>query len=154
MSDLEHNDEIEMEEEFRDDNSEGLNIKYNEPKKILKLTGLILNSIGGILYLITVFMVSQTYTSSIFPASSWPFLIAGVISLMGTIIGVKDIKAGSMFILLSLPATFLIGVIFSPYLDYFVYFIFFVFIPFPLPHSVFVISGGILCLLSYMRKIN
>ena len=125
-----------------------------EPRKKLNVTGLILTSIGGIFYLLTVFIVSQTETGANYPSSSWPFLIAGVISLMGTIIGAKNIKFGSVIILLSLPVTFLIGLIFSPYWHLYLYFITFVFVPIPLPHSVFVINGGILCLMSYKTKTN
>jgi len=124
-----------------------------EPRKKLKVTGLILNSIGGILYLLTVFMVAQTDAGS-GTSASWPFLIAGVISLMGTIIETKDIKIGSMFILLSLPVTFITGLIFSPYWESYMYFITFVFLPIPLPHSIFVINGGILCFISSYRKIK
>ena len=154
ISDMEHNSEEEVEERFRSENTEEFNIKKREPRSKLKVLGLILNSIGGILYLLTVFMVTQTETGSNYPNASMPFIIAGVISLMGTITGARDIKMGSMMILLSLPVTFLIGVIFSPYLHFYLYFIAFVFIPIPLPHSVFVIIGGILCLLSSNRKIN
>ena len=154
ISDIEHHYEKEVEERPRIESVEELSVKKKEPRSKLKVLGLILNSIGGILYLLTVFMVVQTETGSNYPAASMPFIIAGVISLMGTITGAKDIKMGSMMILLSLPVTFLIGVIFSPYWHFYLYFIAFVFRPIPLPHSVFVIIGGILCLLSSNRKIN
>jgi hypothetical protein len=141
--DLEFNDEIE--EGLRSDNKERLNSKHYEPDKKLTLIGGILSSIGGILYFLTVFMVSQTYTGSQYPSASGPFLVAGVISVIGTIIGIKDIKAAGLIILLSIPVTFVISFIFMPYLDCFLCFIGFVLIPFPLPHSIFVINGGILC---------
>ena len=89
----------------------------------------------------------------IYPSSSLPFLVAGIITLAGTIIGVKDIKIGSMIILLSLPATFIIGLIYIPYLDSYLFLIIYVFVPFPLPHSIFVINGGIMCFLSTDRKL-
>ena len=139
---------------LRSENTEEIQIEDKEPKKKIKLTGLILNSIGGILYLLTVFMVTQTETGSNFPAASWPFLIAGVISLIGTMIGVKNIKAGCLIILLSIPFTFAIGLILFRYLDCFMCLIGFVLVPIPLPHSIFVITGGILCLKSYKRKIS
>jgi len=154
ISDIEHHYEKEVEEKLRIESAEELTVKKKEPRSKLKVLGLILNSIGGILYLLTVFTVTQTETGSNYPNASTPFIIAGVISLMGTITGAKDIKMGSMIILLSLPVTFLIGVIFSPYLHFYLYFIAFIFIPIPLPHSVFVIIGGILCLISSNRKIN
>lgn len=153
ISDLEHDDEIEVEEGFRDDESEGLNRKNVILKRRLKLTGLILNSIGGILYLITVFMVFQTYTGSLYPSASWPFLLTGVMSLIGTIIGVKNIKTGYFIILFSIPFTITIGFILFRYLECFMCLIEFVVIPIPLPHSVFVINGGILCLISDRKKI-
>ena len=153
ISDIEHNDEIKIEKGFRDDSSEGLNIKNNELKEKLMLIGLILNSIGGILYLLSVFMVFQTSLGSMYPFASGPFLLTGVISIIGTIIGVKNLKAGYLIILFSIPFTFSIGVIFFRYLDCFMCFIGFVLVPIPLPHSVFVINGGILCLISYKKKI-
>ena len=153
ISDLEHNYKNEIEEGFRNDDLEGFNIKNNELKNKLKLTGLILNSIGGILYLITFFMVAQTYIGSLYPPASWPFLLTGVISLIGSLIGVKNIKTGYLIILFSIPFTFTIGLIFFRYLDCFMCFIEFVLIPIPLPHSVFVINGGILCLISDKKKI-
>jgi hypothetical protein len=152
ISDLEQNFEDDKIDWYRIENTEGLSIKRNEPKKILKLTGLILSNIGGILYLLTIFMVSQTYTGSIFPFSSGPFLVAGIVSLTGTILGVRNIKTGGLIILLSIPVSIAFGLIFFRYLDCFMCFYEFVLIPFPLPHSVFVINGGILCLISNMKK--
>ena len=137
---------------LRSENTEEIQIEDKEPKKKLKVIGLTLNCVGGILYLIAVFMVLDS-EMGLYPTASMPFLIAGVISLGGTIIGVKNIKISSMIILLSLPVTFLIGLIFSPYWHFYLYFIAFIFIPIPLPHSVFVIIGGILCFLSSDRKI-
>jgi len=152
ISEIEHNYKKEIEERFRSENSEEFNIEKKEIKNKLKLVALILSGIGGILYLITVFIVLDSSMWA-YPNVSMPFLIAGVISLMGTITGVKNIKIGSVVILLSLPVTFLIGLMFSPYWHFYFYFITYVFVPIPLPHSVFVIIGGILCLKSSDWKI-
>lgn len=146
ISEKEHNYKKEVEEKLRSENIEKFNIKKKETRDKLKFIGLILSSIGGILYLITFFMVIDSYMWILYPYVSMPFLVAGVLLLMGTIIGVKNLKAGSVIILISLPVTFLIGLIFSPYWNYYLYFITYIFVPFPLPHSVFVIIGGILCL--------
>jgi hypothetical protein len=154
ISDFEHNYKNDIEERIRGDNIKGFKIKLSEPKEILKLVGLLLSSIGGILYFITVFMVSQTYTGSIFPFSSGPFLVAGILSVMGAILGVRNTKAGGLIILLSIPVSIAIGLIFFRYLDCFMCFYEFVLIPIPLPHSIFVINGGILCLVSYKMRMK
>jgi len=150
--DIEQNGEKDVEEEFRSENTEEFTLKTQETRKKLKVAGIIISVIGGILYIITVFMVLNT-GFRIYPSSSLPFLVAGIITLAGTIIGVKDIKIGSMIILLSLPATFIIGLIYIPYLDSYLFLIIYVFVPFPLPHSIFVINGGIMCFLSTDRKL-
>jgi peptidoglycan/LPS O-acetylase OafA/YrhL len=150
--DIEQNNEKDVEEGLRSENTEDFSLQKEEPRKKLKVIALIISGIGGILYLITVFMIIDT-DMEFGPYVGMPFLIAGVISLMGAIMGVKDIRRGSIIILLSLPGTFLIGLIFSPYWDFYFYFITFVFVPIPLPHSILVIIGGILCLKSTDWKI-
>ncbi|NVM16967.1 MAG: hypothetical protein HWN80_04575 [Candidatus Lokiarchaeota archaeon] len=150
--DIEQNREKDVDEGFRSENTEEFSLKTQETRKKLKVAGIILSGIGGILYLITVFIVLNTGFRD-YPSTSMPFLFVGVTSLVGTIIGVKNIKLGSMIILLSLPATFLIGLIYGPYLDFYLYLSPYVFVPFPLPHSIFLITGGIMCFLSTDRKL-
>ena len=150
--DIEQDSEKDVEEKFRNENIEEFNLKKQETRKKLKVIALIISGIGGILYFIAVFMVLNT-EMGLYPSSSMPFLVAGVISIVGTIIGVKNIKLGSMIILLSLPSTFMIGLMFSPYLDFYLSLITYVFIPIPLPHSIFIINGGILCFMSSDRKL-
>jgi hypothetical protein len=150
--DIEQNREKHIEEGFRSENTEEFSLKTLETRKKLKVAGIIISGIGAILYLVTVFMVLNT-EYRVYPSTSMPFLFMGVTSLVGTIIGVKNTKLGSMIILFSLPATFIIGLIYGPYLDFYLYISIYVIVPFPLPHSIFVINGGILCFLSTDRKL-
>jgi len=149
---IEQNREKHIEEGFRSENIEDFSLKKQETRKRLKFAGIVVSGIGAILYLITVVMVLNTGFRD-YPSTSMPFLFMGVTSLVGTIIGVKNTKLGSMIILLSLPATFIIGLIYGPYWDFYLYLSFYVIVPFPLPHSIFVINGGILCFLSTDRKL-
>ena len=148
----EQNREKRVDEGFRSEIAEEISLKTQEIRQKFKVAGIVISGIGAILYLITVFMVLNTGFRD-YPSTSMPFLFVGVLSLAGTIIGVKNIKRGSMIILLSLPATLIIGLIYGPYWGLYLYLSPYVFIPFPLPHSIFVINGGILCFLSTDRKL-
>lgn len=150
--DIEQNREKHIQEGYCSENPEKFSLKTQETRKKFKIAGIVISGIGAILYLVTDFMVLNT-GFRIYPSTSLPFLIVGVLSLAGTIIGVKNTKLGSMIILLSLPATFIIGLIYGPYLDFYLYLSIYVIVPFPLPHSIFVINGGILCFLSTDRKL-
>ncbi len=82
-------------------------------------------------------------------------LIVGAISQIGTIVAISKVKIGGVLILTSIPISLVIGVIlslFNPYPYYYPSFYGVVMIfqlilyPIPIPHSVHVIVGGILCL--------
>ena len=109
-----------------------------------KKIGLILSGIGGAIYLLSGFGFYTVLRYFGIRFGSLPFIITGVISLVGTGIGVKKIKIGSIIILISIPLSFVIGFIVSPYITRQYLIILF----FSLPHIVFVIVGGILCLKS------
>ena len=87
--------EKEVEESHRREITEDLKKKDN---KEIKSTGLILSGIGGILFLIEIMFI-QTYMADIILL----LMIAGIISLIGTGIGVKKIKIGDIIILISIP---------------------------------------------------
>ena len=99
---------------------------------------LILSGIGGVIYLFFGITLSNPYYygSSILPA-----LITGVISLVGTGIGVKKKKIGGIVILISIPLSLVLG--YTPYL---IMYIGFLFSPLFLVSSLCLIIGGILCL--------
>jgi len=109
-----------------------------------KKIGLILSGIGGAIYLLSGFGLNYVLKYFGVRFGSLPLIITGVISLIGTGVGVKKIKIGGIIILISIPLSFVIGFIVSPYITkYYLMFLFF-----SLPHIVFVIVGGILCLKS------
>jgi len=84
---------------------------------------------------------------------SLSLLFTGAISLIGIIIGVKEIKIGGAVILISIPISIVYISILNFFLEYSLYnfydIVLFVIYPIPYPHSVFVIIGGIQCLMSF-----
>ena len=114
-----------------------------------KKAGLILSGIGGTIYLLASLMGS--YILTYFGGGPLPFIITGVISLTGTGIGVKNIKKGGIIILISIPLSLVIGIIFS---GYFHIAYLGILLLFSQPHFVFVIIGGILCLKSSDSRIE
>ena len=112
-----------------------------------KKAGLVLSGIGGTIYLLGSFNYILVYLG----LGYLPFIIAGVISLTGTGIGVKYIKKGGVIILISIPLSFVIGFLFS---RYFHIAYFGIFLLLSQPQFVFVIIGGILCLKSSDTRIE
>ena len=109
-----------------------------------KKIALILSGIGGILYLIGAFLIPITMGS----ANILVYIIAGVISLIGTGIGVVRIKIGGVVILISIPLSIIIVILLNlEILPQIAGLIALLLYPLPFPHSVFVVIGGILCLL-------
>ena len=108
-----------------------------------KKAGLILSGIGGIIYLFSSFNYILIYLG----IGVLPFILAGVISLIGTGIGVKNIKKGGIIILISIPISIVLGIIFNPYGFYIIGYLG-VLLFFSQPQFVFVIIGGIVCLKS------
>ena len=118
-----------------------------EETNFRKKPGLILSGIGIAIYLILGSSISIS-------AVLLPILLVsiGAISLMGLLIGVKDIRMGGVVILISIPFS-IIYILFmniiitnSPAIINLI--VLFALIPFPYPHSLFLIIGGILCLMS------
>jgi len=144
ISDKEHNHEKEVEDRLRSEITEEFKKKKWGSRR--RKAGLILSGIGGIMYLLL--------SIYFYLARSWfelliiPTLITGAISLMGIIIGVKKIKIGGTVILFSIPLFIVIALIFGYHPSQINWFLLVLLIPAPVPSSVFVIIGGILCLLS------
>jgi len=113
--------------------------------RLRKKAGLILSGIGGTIYLLASLMLS--YLLVYLGIGFLPFILTGVISLTGTGIGVKNIKRGGIIILISIPLSLVIGIIFNPYGFYIIGYLG-VILFYSQPHFVFVIVGGILCLKS------
>lgn len=149
FSEEEHNHEKKVEERLRREIKEDFKKKTGRTRK---LSGLIVSGVGGILYLINGFI----YLSIPLEFISWliiPFSIAGVISLIGLVIGIFKVKIGGVVNLLVIPISIIIGVIMSynlpyPYLPHFtVIVVEYLILPIPLPHSIHVVTGGLLCLM-------
>jgi len=150
ISEKEHNHEKEVEERLRREIKEDFKKKKGRTRK---LAGLIISGVGGLLYLINGFV--YTFIPLVF--ISWlivPFSIAGVIALIGPVIGIFKVKIGGVVSLIVLPISLVIGFVLShnvpyPYSPEFtVIVIEYLIIPVPLPHSIHVITGGIFCLLA------
>ena len=117
-----------------------------------KIAGLILSSIGALIYILygIIFVGFISPTEFMFLALT----IEGYISLMGTLIGVIKIKMGGVVILISIPLTIFFALVLNNIFVYSPYFLYFpsqdtvFFILSPSLHSAFVIIGGILCLTS------
>ena len=108
-----------------------------------KVAGLILSCIGGVIYLFEGILLQVGWFSAVSPS----LIIAGIITLVGTGIGAFNAKIGGVVILISIP----LALIFSLFAIYAIAFIIF---PIPFPHSVLVIIGGILCVVSYETNIK
>ncbi|GAG62572.1 unnamed protein product, partial [marine sediment metagenome] len=130
----------------------------NKGAETRRTVGILVSALGGMLYLIyglSQIKQSLGYTYSFYTISrisGITALLAGVISLVGTIVGTRNVKTGGILNLVSIPTALVIGfvllsisgVMYSIY--NFIPFIMMIVYPLPLPHSFHVISGGILCL--------
>ncbi len=135
--------------------------KKKKKGKSLKLVGLIISGVGGLLYLISglIFL----FTSIGYYYNLWisiTLFIAGAISQTGTIVAISKVKIGGAILLTSIPIAFVIGIILSfaqpyyyPY--YNVLYVFqYILFPLPLPHSAHVIAGAILCLIASDNEVR
>jgi len=145
ISEKEPNHEKEVEEGLRRESKEEFKKKKGKSRKI---TGLIISGVGGILYLIEVLFFGIGDQFLLF--LTIPFLIVGAISETGTIIAAFRVKLGGVVILTSIPISLVIGILLNlgPYWYYPLMVFLYLVLPFPFPHSVFVITGGILILMS------
>ena len=112
----------------------------------LSAIGVFLNFLGGSIFLL--FLSPTPIIQSV------SLLFTGAISLLGIIIGLKEIKAGGVVILISIPISIVYMLILNFFLEGIYSFTSFeifaiVLYPIPIPHSVFVIIGGILCLMGF-----
>jgi len=141
-------------------------IKEEKEKKkgrSLRLVGLIISGVGGLLYLIQgliYLFTSRGYMSYYSLMAIIPSFIAGVISQTGTIVAISKVKIGGAILLTSIPIAFVVGIILSfaqpyyyPY--YNVLYVFqYILFPLPLPHSAHVIAGAILCLIASDNEVR
>ncbi|MFX1380340.1 MAG: hypothetical protein ACFFA4_14735 [Promethearchaeota archaeon] len=117
-----------------------------------KMTGLILSGIGGLLFLVSGIIILSFSMGFYYLGISFPisYLITGVFSLIGIIIGLKQIRLGGTVILIAMPFAIIYVLIFSFTSSY--YIIMYLLIPFwPIPYFpyvVLVIIGGVLCRIS------
>ncbi len=133
--------EKEVEESHRREITEDSKKKDN---KDIKGVGLILSGIGGILFLIEI-MYIPAYMADIILLIT----ITGIISLIGTGIGVKKIKIGGIIILISIPFSIITVALLNQWgIPQISGNIASLLLPTPFPNSVVVIFGGILCLIS------
>ncbi len=112
-----------------------------------------MSGIGAILYLISgFFCLTMPFYFGQFIT---PYLITGVIVIIGAVIGLKRINLGGAIVLIAIPIAIIVGVIYTLIVpSYFGLFwlIMYMFIqiqPIPyFPSAAFIIIGGILCILS------
>jgi len=152
---------IEKEQDYEEEVVERVKREIKEESKkrkgrTLRSMGLIISGVGGLLYFIMGFISLFAYMSYMWWLAI-PVLITGAISQTGTIVAISKVKIGGAIILTSIPVSLVIGVILSlfipnPYPYYYPSFYGVVMVfqlilyPIPIPHSVHVIVGGILCL--------
>jgi cation transport ATPase len=150
ISNAESNHEKEQEERLKSANREDFKKKR---MKTRKNAGLIISGIGAVLYLVGgFFCLSMPFYFGQFIA---PYLITGVIVIIGAVIGLKKNKLGGALVLIAIPIAIIIGLIYtlivSSYFEL-IWFIMYMFIqvqPIPyFPSAAFIIIGGILCVLS------
>lgn len=128
----------------------------NKGAETRRTVGLLASGVGGMLYLII--GLSQIRGSLNYSLLSYSGIIgisnllAGLISIVGTLVGTRNVKTGGVLQLVSIPTALVLGFVLLTTGDYmysvynFIPFIMMMVYPFPLPHSFHVISGGILCL--------
>ena len=150
MIEKENNEEKELVERLKRE----IKAEFKKEKGGARRTaGLIMSGVGGIIYLIPGFMyliLSLGYGSSYYSTITFPLLIAGAISIIGTIVGLSEIKIGGIIIVSAIPISLVIGIILVLLGSYYWYNVFNMFftllLPLPFPHSIHVVAGGILCL--------
>ncbi|MFX1388516.1 MAG: hypothetical protein ACFE9Z_00465 [Promethearchaeota archaeon] len=148
ISEIEHNSEKVLEERLRSTIEEEFQEKG---MKLRKIAGLILSGIPAIIYLSNGLI--SFGSGGAYNFLSIPYLISGIIALIGTIIGVKLIKLGGTVILISIIFAFFLSLLFFnfPYHMALQLIIYLLLPHFPIPFfpfGVLLIIGGILCVIS------
>ena len=117
--------------------------EIKEKKGGLRRTmGLIISGVGGLIYLfhgLFSFIMNYRYPPQLMIVAT-PMIIAGVMAVIGTIVGFKNIKAGGGVILTAIPAAVVFGFIWVFITRYYFFNIFYAFqyliLPFPF-HTLF-----------------
>ncbi len=130
--------------------------RRNKGAESRRVVGLMAGAIGGMLYLIIGLTNIRGSLNYSIPSYTWINGIttssAGVISIVGVLVGTRNVKTGGILNLVSIPTAFVIGFVLLSTGDYMysiyniIPFAMGLLYPLPLPHSFHVISGGILCL--------
>jgi len=118
-----------------------------------KKAGLILSSIGVFYH----FLLGSIFLFLLLPTpviQSITVLLTGTLSLIGIIIGVKEIKIGGAIILISIPISNGYLLILNNFLEFVppntpFEILLLAFIPIFNPFSCFLVIGGILCLMGF-----
>jgi hypothetical protein len=128
----------------------------NKGAESRRTVGLMVGGVGGILYLIIGLSQIKLSLGNPFPSYSGIIgitnLLIGIISMVGTLIGIRNVKLGGVLNLISIPTSLVIGFILFSTVGYisswynYIPFLFGILFPLPIPHSFHVISGGILSL--------
>lgn len=158
---------IEKEQDYEKEIVERVKREIKEESKknkgrTLRMMGLIISGVGGLLY----FIIGFIFLFASIGYMLWvtiPLLIAGAISQTGTLVAISKVKIGGVFILTSIPISLVIGILVSLTQSYPYYYPSFynmvmvfqlILYPIPIPHSVHVIVGGILCLTASDKKVR
>jgi hypothetical protein len=128
----------------------------NKGAETRRTVGILVSALGGMLYLIVGLSQIRGTLNYPFPSYSWIIgvtnLLAGVISIVGVLVGTRNVKTGGILQLVSIPTALVIGFVLLTFGDYMysiynlIPFSMGILYPLPFPHSFHVISGGILCL--------
>jgi len=121
-----------------------------------KTAGVIISLVGATLYLVfgLIFLI-RSFGYSPYLIRNISMLIAGGISFTGGIIAMYKVKIGGIIILIAIPIGIIFGIVFTIGLPYYYGWssiLQFVLYPFPIPHSLHVIPGGIICLTASDEK--
>jgi hypothetical protein len=124
---------------------------HEKKGKSRKTAGIIISGVGAALYLFFGFFFLLMSYGYMFIAGL-SMLIAGGISLAGVIIALFKVKIGGIISLTAVPIALVIGILLvlfeGGYYYYYqwIYILQFILFPLPIPHSIHVIAGGIICL--------
>lgn len=151
--------EKEIDEKLRSEIKEEIKRELQEEKRVKsgksrKTAGIIISGVGAILYLVEgFFFLILSSGSGSMRIAAITMLIAGGISIAGVIVALYKVKIGGIITLTSIPIAMVIGIVLQlmePYYYYYyyywIYIIQYILFPLPIPHSIHIIAGGIVCL--------
>ncbi|MFX0148186.1 MAG: hypothetical protein ACFE8E_10630 [Candidatus Hodarchaeota archaeon] len=145
MIEKDNSHEKEAEERLRREIKEEIKREMKEEAKekkgkSRKNAGVIISLVGATLYLVFGFLFLRNIS----------MLIAGGISLTGGIVAMYKVKIGGVIVLIAIPIAIIFGIVFTINQPYGWMSILGLYPP--IPHSVHVIPGGIICLTASDEK--